>query len=141
MFDHFLSLPHTHIYTTLSWCLREWTTCEVWSEKLVAEQVAQGQLEEKEGLPSALCNKQRSEKSAIFVSFLDHIASPMLTKLSVLLPQLKDYTSANLTANRDAWEQKVLAHVQKTIKNPDKRVRALEVIASRYEGACFILLP
>jgi len=83
---------------------KEWTVSKLWSDRVAAEFLAQGDVEKKELLPvSPMCDRDTTHQDESSLGFCDFIVAPYLFNVSFLAPHVLVPACRVLAANRDVW--------------------------------------
>jgi hypothetical protein len=82
---------------------KQWDVCKRWSDHVIAEFFAQGDLEKAEDLPVSMnCDRDTTFQDELSMNFSDFIVGPFYMSITNLLPKSVPATE-NLKTNRDAW--------------------------------------
>ncbi len=77
--------------------------CKEWSDHVIAEFFAQGDMEKEEKLPVSMnCDRDTTFQDELSMNFSDFIVGPFYISIANLLPKAM-VTVQNLKDNRDGW--------------------------------------
>jgi len=88
---------------------RTWRASKRWSDRLLREFFAQGDLEKRLGLPvSANMDRDETDQDKMSLNFIDFIVAPLFVATAAILPGVTEACDS-MTANRRQWEQRLEA--------------------------------
>ena len=98
-------------FADLSNPAKPWALCKRWSDAVIEEFFAQGDLEKQEGLPvSPNMDRETTNQAQLSLNFCDFIVAPFMVGLQQLLPPCSSICR-QLTINRLNWEAILLSQV------------------------------
>ena len=82
---------------------KSWDVCKKWSDMVIEEFFAQGDLEKSENLPVSMnCDRDTTFQDELSMNFSDFIVGPFYQSITKLLPNAF-VTCDNLNKNRSQW--------------------------------------
>jgi hypothetical protein len=90
---------------------KQWDVCKTWSDHVIAEFFAQGDMEKEEGLPISMnCDRDTTFQDELSMNFSDFIVGPFYCSIANLLPNGLS-SIQNLKDNRKGWFEMYKARV------------------------------
>lgn len=114
---------------------KKWDVCKKWSDHVIAEFFAQGDMEKEEGLPVSMnCDRVTTFQDELSMNFSDFIVGPFYMSINNLLPKALNSTE-NLKSNRDAWYHMYKLRVDADNTTDENLKTALKKWDDRADGA------
>ena len=83
---------------------KDWEVSKMWSDRVTAEFLAQGDIEKNEALPvSPMCDRETTYQDESSLGFCDFIVAPYLFSVTKLAPTILIPACKVLGSNRDKW--------------------------------------
>ena len=109
---------------------KEFQISKKWSDVVIKEFFAQGDLEEKKGLSVSMgCDRATTEQESLSLNFCDFVAAPFFFCLVDLLPKIEEPLN-NMKSNREEWHNR---QMQKIIDGKDTEPAAANEECEKWE--------
>jgi hypothetical protein len=104
---------------------KPWETSKKWSDLVVEEFFAQGDLEKRQNLPVSMnCDRLTTKQDELSINFNDFIVAPFFFSVTKFLPQMLT-ACKNLETNRSTWNSLLAQRISKSAEGNSAKVEEI----------------